>query len=182
MSTERNLARQWLAKARNDLLNADNNLKSESVPYDTVCFHCQQAAEKLLKAYLVARGIQPSLTHDLLLLLEEVLPLCADAESLRDDLALLMPYAVQVRYPDEVLIPTDEDAREARRAAQRVLDRLELHLEGLFLYRGQPVGPCSMAQEDADAGRFCLPRVGGRDRIQVWLARSGLRMKVSLTM
>lgn len=133
MTAERDLARQWLAKARNDLLNADNNLKSEVVPYDTVCFHCQQAAEKLLKAYLVARGVQPPFTHDLLLLLEEVLLLCADAETLRDDLASLMPYAVQVRYPDELFIPTDEDAREARRAAQRVLEWLEPHLEGLFL-------------------------------------------------
>ncbi len=98
MNAEMELARQWLAKAENDLLNADNNLKSESIPYDTVCFHCQQAAEKLLKAYLVATGVQPPFTHDLLLLLEEILPYCADAETLRDDLALLMPYAVGVRY------------------------------------------------------------------------------------
>lgn len=35
MNAERDLARQWLAKARNDLLNADNNLKSEIVPYDS---------------------------------------------------------------------------------------------------------------------------------------------------
>ncbi len=47
-------ARQWIEKARSDLLNADNNLASKEVPYDTVCFHCQQAAEKLLKGYLVA--------------------------------------------------------------------------------------------------------------------------------
>jgi HEPN domain-containing protein len=127
------LARQWLAKAKNDLLNADNNLKSEVVPYDTVCFHCQQAAEKLLKAYLVARGVQPPFTHDLLLLLEEILPHCADAESLRDDLASLMPYAVGVRYPDEFFMPTREDAREARQAAKRVFDWFRLHLEGLFL-------------------------------------------------
>jgi hypothetical protein len=45
MNAEMDLARQWLAKAENDLLNADNNLKSEIIPYDTVCFHCQQAAE-----------------------------------------------------------------------------------------------------------------------------------------
>jgi HEPN domain-containing protein len=56
--------RQWLAQAENDLLNADNNLKSEIVRYDTVCFHCRQAAEKRLKAYLAARGVQPPLTPD----------------------------------------------------------------------------------------------------------------------
>lgn len=50
MSAETELARQWLAKGQNDLLNADNNLNAEQVPLDTVCFHCQQAAEKMLKA------------------------------------------------------------------------------------------------------------------------------------
>jgi HEPN domain-containing protein len=133
MNGVRDLARQWLAKAENDLLNADNNLRSEVTPYDTVCFHCQQAAEKLLKAYLVARGVQSPFTHDLLLLLEEILPYCADAETLRHDLALLMPYAVGVRYPDEMYTPTHEDAREARQAAQDVLEWLKFHLEGLFL-------------------------------------------------
>lgn len=38
MNAERDLARQWLAQAQNDLLNADNNLRSEVIPYDTVCF------------------------------------------------------------------------------------------------------------------------------------------------
>ncbi len=133
MNAEMDLARQWLAKAKNDLLNADNNLRSEIIPYDTVCFHSQQAAEKLLKAYLVARGVQPPLTHDLLLLLEEILRYDADAETLRDDLALLMPYAVGARYPDEFFTPTPEDAREARQAAQHVLEWLKFHLGSLFL-------------------------------------------------
>ena len=43
MSEEIKIAKQWLAKAKNDLLNADNNLKADNVPFDTVCFHCQQA-------------------------------------------------------------------------------------------------------------------------------------------
>ena len=38
MSEDLKIARQWLAKAMNDLLNADNNLKSEQIPFDTVCF------------------------------------------------------------------------------------------------------------------------------------------------
>jgi len=37
-------------------LNANDNLRAERVPFDTVCFHCQQAAEKLLKAFLAAQG------------------------------------------------------------------------------------------------------------------------------
>jgi len=133
MNAPMDLARQWLAKARNDLLNADNNLRSESIPYDTVCFHCQQAAEKLLKAYLIAKGVQPSFTHDLLLLLEEVLPHSPNAEMLRDDLASLMPYAVAVRYPGDFFMPTHEDALEAREGAQRVLDWLRGQFDALSL-------------------------------------------------
>jgi HEPN domain-containing protein len=89
-----------------------------------------------LKAYPVARGVQPPFTHDLLLLLETILPYCADAEALRDNLALLMPYAVGVRYPDELLLPTRDDAYEARQAAQAVLEWLKCHMEGLFLGKG----------------------------------------------
>lgn len=133
MNGQMHLARQWLAKAENDLLNADNNLKSEVVPCDTVCFHCQHAAEKLLKAYLVGKGVQPPFTHDLLLLLEKLLPYCANAEMLRDDLALLMPYAVAARYPDEFFMPSRDDTLEARDAAQHVLDWLGEHMERLFL-------------------------------------------------
>ena len=55
MSAEIEIARQWVAKAMSDLLNADNNLVATRVPFDTICFHCQQAAEKLLKAFLAAR-------------------------------------------------------------------------------------------------------------------------------
>ena len=44
------LINEWITKAENDLLNVENNLNSKSIPLDTVCYHCQQAAEKYLKA------------------------------------------------------------------------------------------------------------------------------------
>ncbi len=42
MSEEIKIAKQWLAKPNNGFLDADNNLKVEEIPFDTVCFHCQQ--------------------------------------------------------------------------------------------------------------------------------------------
>jgi HEPN domain-containing protein len=126
------LARQWLAKARSDLLNADNNLRAEEIPFDTVCFHCQQAAEKMLKAWLVAHGQAFPPTHDLLLLLEKILPWQPEAEPLRAKLALLMPYAVEIRYPDDWFMPSRADAEEARRAAGEVLAWLKQLLPALF--------------------------------------------------
>ena len=136
------MAKPWLAKARNDLLNADNNLQSEKIPLDTVYFHCQQAAEKLLKAYLVGNGQNHPYTHDLLLLLEQILPLNDKAEQLRDALAILIPYAVEIRYPDDWYMPTEEDAKEARQAAAHVLSWLERALPEIF----QPPSSTSSSQ------------------------------------
>jgi HEPN domain-containing protein len=138
MDANRDLARQWVTKAQHDLLNADNNLSAARIPYDTVCFHCQQAAEKFLKAYLVERGETPLYTHDLLLLLERILPSNAPVEKLRDDLALLTPYAVEIRYPDDWVQPSAEDAREARAAAERVLKWLKTSRPELV--QKKPVG------------------------------------------
>ena len=132
MCEEVEIARQWVAKASNDLLNADNNLGSAKIPYDTVCFHCQQAAEKLLKAYLACIGQSPPVTHDLLLLLEKVLPSNPGAEALRNFLAILMPYAVEIRYPDDWVMPLAEDTEEARDAAKEVMDWLKESKPVLF--------------------------------------------------
>ena len=132
MCAETELARQWLAKAQNDLLNADNNLNAEQIPLDTVCFHCQQAAEKMLKAFLVGNGHPHPFTHDLLLLLQHLLPIHANAEQLRAALSLLMPYAVEIRYPGDEFTPTQEDAREARQAAEEVLTWLRAALPEIF--------------------------------------------------
>jgi HEPN domain-containing protein len=57
---------QWIQKAEHDLEAARRIFAvEEGCPFDTVCFHCQQAAEKYLKCLLTARGIQAPRTHDL---------------------------------------------------------------------------------------------------------------------
>ena len=120
MTADLEIAKQWLAKARNDLLNADNNLKSQEIPFDTVCFHCQQAAEKLLKALLVSNDIRPPRTHDL----EELVALLAPPPLLPADvdeaLSYLTEFAVIARYPVRA------DLRSPRRVdrARRDLDKL----------------------------------------------------------
>ncbi len=126
-------AKRWVEKARSDLLNADNNLAAQEVPYDTVCFHCQQAAEKLLKGFLVAHGCEYPITHNLFVILEKVLEFDSGADSLRETLALLNPYSVEVRYPGDAWMPTPDDAREARQAAQKVFEWMQPRLERLFL-------------------------------------------------
>ena len=58
--------RQWVRKAEHDLEAASRIMAvEEGCPFDTVCFHCQQAAEKYLKCLLTYLGIQAPRTHDL---------------------------------------------------------------------------------------------------------------------
>lgn len=112
----------WIRKAENDLLAVDNNLSAARVPFDVVCYHCQQATEKYLKASLVSLGTQPSRTHDLLALLQESRTYLTvpPPDAIEQAYAILNPYSVEVRYPDDQSEPTAADASEARQAAETV--------------------------------------------------------------
>ena len=108
----------WIAKADNDLLNISNNLDAAHVPWDTICFHAQQAAEKMLKAFLVSRGLTAPRTHDLIALLADVAEAEASMAAFENDCRQLTPYAVILRYPGACENVLEEEAREA--AAQRI--------------------------------------------------------------
>ena len=57
--------RARLVKADEDRLCIRNEMHAVQKPWSVICFHCQQAAEKYLKAFLVQRGLKPERTHDL---------------------------------------------------------------------------------------------------------------------
>jgi HEPN domain-containing protein len=112
--------RAWIAKADNDFLNIQNNLQAAEVPWDTVCFHAQQAAEKLLKALLVCHGLIPTRTHDLVALLARCVEFDRGLEIIEEDCRKLTVYAVGSRYPDDLFEPGREDALEMVDAATRI--------------------------------------------------------------
>jgi HEPN domain-containing protein len=64
--------RRWLTKANNDLKVAEHEivLRPEDMVTEAICFHCQQAVEKFLKAYLITNEIEFGRTHNLEYLLE----------------------------------------------------------------------------------------------------------------
>ncbi len=113
------LVRGWLEKARRDLLVATRELENPEPLTDIICFHAQQAVEKYLKAYLVWHEVGFPRTHaleDLALLAAQV---DQEFQELVDEVVVLTPYAVEVRYP-EFEIPSLEDAEEALRTAHKV--------------------------------------------------------------
>ncbi|MCX6616150.1 MAG: HEPN domain-containing protein [Acidobacteria bacterium] len=109
-------ARVLAQKAENDWKNASSGL-AHDVPLDTVCFHIQQTAEKLLKALLAARGIEYPLTHDLRDLLKLALSEFPALEEFRSRLPEYTFFAVAVRY--ESPEPELEEALEAYETVKR---------------------------------------------------------------
>ena len=107
------IVRQWLRKAEHDLLNICNNLAAATIPTDTVCFHAQQAIEKLFKGLLVANGRHIAKTHDLVKLLTDVADLAPELLPFEERLEEISEYGVAVRYPDDYYEPTIDEARHA---------------------------------------------------------------------
>jgi HEPN domain-containing protein len=118
MSDCHDLARAWFAKAESDLAAA-RTIVAGPGPYDTACFHCQQAVEKFMKGFLAFGRQQFPFTHDL----DELARLCDALEpSLnlsRPEVVGLTDYAVRLRY-DNDFWPTRADASAALRLAEEV--------------------------------------------------------------
>lgn len=98
MASQRDLAEQLLARAREDEIAARAMLDVGAVTDSIVGFHAQQAVEKALKAVLAANGVDFPFTHDI----EGLVELCeAEGTAVPADLAdidRLTPYGVRLRY------------------------------------------------------------------------------------
>lgn len=104
----------WVDKAEGDWAVAGRELRARRSPnYDAACFHAQQCAEKYLKGQLQEEVIAFPKTHDLLALLDLLLPSHPLWVTLRPALLQLKNYAVAFRYPGD-----DADRKEARDAVK----------------------------------------------------------------
>jgi len=124
------LAEAWLTKAHSDLASARLLLHGSEKHLDTGSYHCQQAGEKALKAYLTAREIRFPKTHSLEPLVELCLQSSDAFASFRDHAKKLTPLVHQFRYPGEVEMPAAEDAEEALRLAEEIYRYCEQQLQG----------------------------------------------------
>jgi HEPN domain-containing protein len=118
----------WLQKAFQDLQSAKWLLSSPDALYNAVGFHCQQAAEKTLKAFLTWQDEPFEKIHSLVALVGKCLPFDQDLQDLRQAAVTLTPYAVTFRYPGDLSELTPEEAERAYILAQQVWDFLIVKL------------------------------------------------------
>lgn len=118
--TKAELVRSWLIKARRDLLSAHELATAETSLLDTAAYHCQQAAEKVVKGFLVFHDVRFEKSHDIVLLVMQANDIDPEFTNLLDAARLLTPLAVEYRYPGDYLEPEFHEYQEASEAAHKL--------------------------------------------------------------
>jgi len=116
--------KQWIDYASEDLGVAKHLFENyHPKPLEIVCYHCQQSAEKAIKAVIVARqypgGIPKS--HDLSFLLNQIHNHIAVPDNISDEADTLTPYGVMTRYPSDLIVE-DSHAKQAILSAEHILN------------------------------------------------------------
>ena len=81
----RDLVRQWITKAEIDFRTADRLIQDSDPIRESIAFHCQQAVEKYVKAFLVRHQREFPKTHDLDLLLTLVVSVSAELSKILEN-------------------------------------------------------------------------------------------------
>ena len=104
---------RWLVFVDQDIRVIELVMAESSPNYGPAAFHCQQAAEKMAKAVLVARGREVPKIHDMEVLTGLVEEVDAEAAENLRELASLSSWYIAVRYPsvEAEFHPTSEDVR-----------------------------------------------------------------------
>jgi HEPN domain-containing protein len=108
------IIKDWFRKGDEDFEFAAVTLKEKKIFFAQICFHFHQAAEKYLKAFIIAYELEFRRIHDLLMLLK----ICSSAdptlEQLREACEYLNVFYIETRYP--VHWPTSFSSQEAAKA------------------------------------------------------------------
>jgi HEPN domain-containing protein len=126
--------REWLNRARSSIIQARQT--AEGIYLEDLCFCAQQAAEKAIKAILIANGIEFPFVHDLGRLLSLLESQGVDIPAHIRKASRISNYAVASRYPldDE---PTNEDYAEATSIAEMVVQWAEVEVANALSTRGE---------------------------------------------
>lgn len=120
--------REWLQKAALDLRGARIDLEADPPLLEDALFHCQQAAEKSLKAFLSWHDIAFRKTHSM----EELGVACENIDptlkTAVDPAVPLTEYAWAFRYPGDTPTPSVREVRQALSTARQVVSAVTTRL------------------------------------------------------
>lgn len=88
-------------------------LESSKSPYEIIAFHCQQCAEKYLKALFVQHERKPPFVHDLLKLNRGMLDLYPALADIEAECERSTPFGTVTRYPGSIMESSAEHMPQA---------------------------------------------------------------------
>lgn len=114
----------WLEFSNYDLKTAKWNLKGKI--YTSVCYASQQAAEKALKALILAKGEVAPKVHSLDRLISELKKMKVNVSQIEKEAQELDKYYISTRYPGQYGGPEglydETDAKSALVSAEKILN------------------------------------------------------------
>lgn len=118
---DKRIVEEWLLAAEKDLKIAREDIVKPERRED-VGFHCQQAAEKFLKAFIISNNLEFRTTHDLETLLNICLLQHKEFESVRRECEMLTPFYIGTRYPQFGEELTHEEVKEVLQYAEKIAE------------------------------------------------------------
>ncbi len=112
---------EWIVKAQDDEKSAKILLK-EKGPAASICFHCHQIAEKLLKGYLTYRKQNFPKVHHLDFLLDICVKSDKEFLEIKNEILYLRSFYFETRYHGDYPQFTFKEANNAFRSALCVED------------------------------------------------------------
>ena len=118
----------WLRFASMDIEAAEQLYEQQQNPrqrpIEIILYHCQQGAEKALKAYMVQNGQFPPKIHEL----QELRLICKQWNPKFDNIrlinhcAFLDPFSVAIRYPKHNITLDSAQAARGLNSSKRIYD------------------------------------------------------------
>ena len=95
----KDISNEWMVIADKDLDSAEFLKGMKPEPVEIICYHCQQAAEKYLKAFLAFNNAHIIKTHDLLFINNSCKQIDSSFDQIENECLYLNDFSVNIRYP-----------------------------------------------------------------------------------
>jgi HEPN domain-containing protein len=125
------LVRIWLKRAKSNLQIAKAGKVFDDILYEDLCFDCEQAVEKALKALLVSIDISFPRTHSISHLIELIEEHNIEVPDEIMNSISLTAYAVSTRYPGDFEPVDEQEYQEALETAKNVFDWVRKRIDEL---------------------------------------------------
>jgi HEPN domain-containing protein len=112
---------EWIRYAQMDYDAAVSMATQNPELVQIICYHCQQCAEKILKAFIIANNEPLVKTHDLETLIDQCLKYDKQFDEVDAICSRLTDYATVTRYPPMDSIIDEDEMRAALKDAEDIL-------------------------------------------------------------